>query len=351
MRQGESKIGAGEADSCWGILSPMKARTWGLAPFLSVFSAIALQSPAQTKPIPTPPPLPFTTQIRKAVVLIQTNCLAESNGPSPQSAPTKTVVTHFGTGFLVGVRDPASPDRIFEYLVTNHHVAQPGIEDGKPCNVLSAMAKVNPKDASRPAVNMGLPFQNWQYPSDPGIDLAAMPILLNPADWDTEVIPLSIFAIREGASAASIVEGDPVMYAGLFVQFAGISRFEPIVRAGRVAMVPGEKIPATLKLPANIYLTEAHAFGGNSGSPMFVNLGGLRGNVFGIDSFKFLGVVAGEVHENADFTLSVSTTLTGQAAANSGISVVVPADDVKALLMSPVFVQQRQRSGQFGPPQ
>ena len=211
------------------------------------------------------------------------------------------------------------------------------------------MSKVNPRDASRPAVNVGLPFQNWQYPSDPGIDLAAMPILLNPADWDTGVIPLSIFATRESTSASSIIEGDPVMYAGLFVQFAGVSRFEPIVRAGRVAMVPGEKIPGTLKLPANIYLTEAHAFGGNSGSPMFVKVGGIRGNALGGDSFRFLGVVAGEVHENADFTLSVTTTLTGQTSANSGISVVVPADDVKALLMSPVFVQQRQRNDQFGP--
>jgi hypothetical protein len=326
----------------------MRIKAAGPILSLAVLSALSLQSSAQTKPIPTPSPLPFTTELRKAVVLIQTNCLVESSGPSPQ---TPKVISHFGTGFVVGVPDPASPDRTFEYLVTNHHVAQPGIEDGKPCMVLSAMAKVNPKDASRPAVNMGLPFQNWQYPGDPGVDLAAMPILLNPTDWDVEIIPLSIFATREGAPTASIMEGDPVMYAGLFVQFAGVSRFEPIVRAGRVAMVPGEKIPATLKLPANIYLTEAHAFGGNSGSPMFVNLGGIRGNAFSGDSFRFLGVVAGEVHENADFTLSVSATLTGQTAANSGISVVVPADDVKGLLMSPIFVQQRQNNGQFGPPQ
>lgn len=193
-----NKIGAGDADPCWSILSPMKTRTSGLAPFLLVFSAIALQASAQTKPIPTPSPLPFTTQLRKAVVLIQTNCLVESSGPSPQGGPpTPKVISHFGTGFVVGVPDPASPDRTFEYLVTNHHVAQPGIEDGKPCNVLSAMAKVNPKDASRPAVNMGLPFRNWQYPGDPGVDLAAMPILLNPTDWDVEIIPLSIFAIKE----------------------------------------------------------------------------------------------------------------------------------------------------------
>ena len=69
-------------------------------------------------------------------------------------------------------------------------------------------------------------------------------------------------------------------------------------------------------------------------------VGGLRKGKLGYD-FRLLGVVAGEVFESASFELQVNTSLKGDVAANSGISVVVPADELKTLLDSPVLKKQR----------
>ena len=132
-----------------------------------------------------------------------------------------------------------------------------------------------------------------------------------------------------------IAEGDPVLFSGLFVQYISQSRMEPIVRTGTLAMLPKELVMTTLKAPGRVYLTEAHVFGGNSGSPMFVNVGGLRnGALFSSTIYKLLGVVAGELFENQQLELQVATTYQGKVEANSGISIIVPADEVVNLLNS-----------------
>jgi hypothetical protein len=302
---------------------------------------------AQTKPAPAPPQnavpvqpvqLPFTAQLRKAVVLINSYCEDDS-----QANVSASVKTFSGTGFLVSVPDASSPDKAFQYLVTNRHVAQPGIENGKPCKLLGSSAMVNPKDVSSPAARVPLPAGAWIYPDDDGVDLAAMAFGLDPSKADIKNIPLSLFIDDAGTSNHGIIEGDPVIFSGLFVQFPGVRRFEPIVREGRIAMIPSEKVVGTLRKPASILLTEAHAYGGNSGSPMFVDLAGIRNGALMVgNNYKFIGVVAGEVQEGADFTLNVTTTYKGQAATNSGISLVVPANEVRALLLNGAFEQQRE---------
>jgi hypothetical protein len=78
-----------------------------------------------------------------------------------------------------------------------------------------------------------------------------------------------------------------------------------------------------------------HVFGGNSGSPLFVNLGGLRNNTFTSSyDYKLLGVVSGYYTEDSNLTLSIATTYHGTVRQNSGIAIVVPADKLKELLDS-----------------
>ena len=76
---------------------------------------------------------------------------------------------------------------------------------------------------------------------------------------------------------------------------------------------------------------------------MFVNVGGARNGTVRVGGFPFLflGVVSGYFYEAQDFSFQVATTLSGKANANSGISMVVPADDLKALLDSPELQAQR----------
>ena len=96
--------------------------------------------------------------------------------------------------------------------------------------------------------------------------------------------------------------------------------------------MPDEKIPF-LGRPEKLYLADVHAFGGNSGAPVFVNLGGMHeGGLMLGQEYRLLGVVNGGMFEDENFDLQLTTTLRGTAKANSGVSTIVPADDLKALL-------------------
>jgi hypothetical protein len=178
----------------------------------------------------------------------------------------------------------------------------------------------------------------WFYPTDDSVDLAASPIDLDKTIYDVQTVPFDMLSDQK---ADALREGDAVLFTGLFIQYMGQTRMQPIVRSSSVAMLPDEVLPTTLKKPGHVYLAEVHSFGGNSGSPMFVDVAGLRRGEAGYH-FKLLGVVAGEVFETADFRLQVATTVSGEISANSGISVVVPASDIKALLEHPELQRKRE---------
>src|SRR5436309_3387462 len=69
--------------------------------------------------------------------------------------------------------------------------------------------------------------------------------------------------------------GDEVFMTGLFTRLEGRSRNIPIVRMGKVAMMPGEEMLPDAKISGwrggiEAYLVEARSAGGMSGSPAFV---------------------------------------------------------------------------------
>jgi hypothetical protein len=249
--------------------------------------------------------------------------------------------SYFGTGFIVQVPEPRlGKDIGFLYLVTNRHVAQPGIENGKPCKVVSYSFSLNHRGQSpdSPSYLQSLPANPdnlWTIPGDDSVDLAAAPFPLSVNDFDFQWMSLDTFVTQEMIEKDVVVEGDPVIFTGLFIQYTGITRLEPVVRSGTIAMLPKDPVFTTLHKPGSIFLAEAHAFGGNSGSPMFVDISRFK-TVVGYE-YKFLGVVTGEIKESADLTLEVSTTYAGTVSANSNVSVIVPAFQVKDLLMLPVF--------------
>ncbi len=100
-------------------------------------------------------------------------------------------------------------------------------------------------------------------------------------------------------------------------------------------MMPDEKIPF-VNTPEKLYLADVHAFGGNSGAPAFVNLGGMHSGTLVVgEDYRLLGVVNGEVFEDENFNLELATTLQARGKVNSGVSTIVPADELKALLEDP----------------
>ena len=132
--------------------------------------------------------------------------------------------------------------------------------------------------------------------------------------------------------------GNRVLTAGFFSGYSGLHEIQPIFREGILAMEPDGPMTTTLCGSGNVYLADVHIIPGNSGSPIFVTPEFLPGVQM---AFGLLGVVSGYMFENEDMTLTATTTWKGSVSANSGISVVVPAQQLKELLESPEIQSQR----------
>lgn len=329
-------------------------------------SAVGQTQTTQTVPAAAPQPLPFPTQLKKTVVFIRTNCVHMPTGDElsamsprdrarwtdeeiaklkPEEFAQLRQDSYFGTGFIAAVPDVRlGKDISFLYLVTNRHVARPGVENGRPCKVVNysfSLNHVGQGQASMPYLQslVANPGGFWTFPDDESVDLAATAFTVAFNDFDFKSVSIDQFVSQEMINKGEVVEGDPVIFTGLFIQYSGVTRLEPVVRSGTIAMLPSDLVQTTLRKLGHVYFAEAHAFGGNSGSPMFVDISKFKGGL-GFD-YRFLGVVTGEIKESADLTLEVSTTYAGTVAANSNVSVIVPAFEVKSLLLSAAFQRQR----------
>jgi hypothetical protein len=104
-------------------------------------------------------------------------------------------------------------------------------------------------------------------------------------------------------------------------------------------MILDGTIKTTLKKPGKMFLTDAHAYHGNSGSPVLVDVARFAGKI-GYE-YRVLGVVSGGIPESADFTLQTASTLQGKTDANSGISTVVPVTQLEEILRSDSLKRDR----------
>jgi len=246
-----------------------------------------------------------------------------------------------GTCFFVYYGDSRlGKEKGFAYLVTNRHMAVPGVERGFNYPIQQVFLRLNlrtPQGGSE-SVEGNIPLggtMRWFFPTDEGVDLAVLPLAPDEARFDTLPINVDILATKDKIQSASIDAGDSVVFAGYFYQFPGEKKAQPIVREGVVAMMPDEELKTTLQKPGHLYLADVHAFHGNSGSPLLVNAGGVRnsGSISG-PNFLLLGVISGYYPEGVSFSIPSATVLTGEVHDNSGIATVVPAYELKALLDS-----------------
>jgi len=259
-----------------------------------------------------------------------------------------------GTGFLVGYPDarikPQPGDtspRLFRYLVTNRHMIQPGIEHGKPCKTIRSLILLNHNPDATHASRYADPERADQTlrfvtPADPSVDLAVAGIGFDETQYDHLAISTGVFVTDEEIKSHKVVEGDSVLFAGLFTQsFDQLHTLEPIVRSGTLALIPEGTLQTTLSnLPGHVYLAEAHVFGGNSGSPIFVDPNKFQGIISG-PSFQLLGIISGEVFENSDLTLTTVSSMSANIAGNSGVSMVVPVSELAKLLDHPDLKARR----------
>jgi hypothetical protein len=272
---------------------------------------------------PTAPAEPAERQIRKMVTFITMHCL---RGTQPVKAQ--------GTGFFVGVRDTRLLESGFVYLVTNRHVAMCWDDDREPMQVQAVSIRMNMKGGPSQEFTVAgnLP---WILPTKDSVDLAVVPLAPDQTKCDYEIVADSLFVTDEVVKKESVSEGLKVLFSGFFYQVPGVTRVEPILREGIIAMMPDEDLQTTTGKMGRAYLGEVDAFHGNRGSPVFVDVR----RSLGYD-YRLLGVVSGGYGEGAENALLLETPLASKPG-NSGIAVIVPALELRAPLDEPAAVALR----------
>jgi len=292
--------------------------------FLILVSIFAGAQKILTWDPPEHPDPPFPTQLRKMPIVIQLTCKNHDGA----------LASGRGTGFVVAYLDPRLPKGFaFRYLVTNRHVAECWDENRRPREVQSVEVRMNLKDGSTEVA----PIKSypWHFPTDESADLAVAALTFS-ENVDYLAIPLEMFFTKDLFKTYNIGEGAKIILAGYFYQLEGEHRVQPLIREGILSMITDDPLETTTGKRGPLYLGDVHIFGGNSGSPVFINTIGLRpgGKVQMLDDYRFLGVVSGYYFEDSNFNLQIATTVRGTQRANSGVSMIVPADVLKDLILN-----------------
>jgi hypothetical protein len=281
-----------------------------------------------TMNIPDHPNPPFPTQLRKIVVFIELICT---------DVKTNKPIAETGTGFLVAYQDPALPkDLQFDYFVTNRHVAECWDESHQPRPIQSVIVKLNVTNGSSKLSTLSEHGNiHWYFSTDDSVDLAVTPMSFTRGEIENLQIPLDMFVTKDFFAPNYVGEGSKIILSGFFYQLAGTRRLQPIIREGILSMMPDEPLETTTGKMGTLYLGDVHIFGGNSGSPVFIDTAGIRPNgTIQLDDYRFLGVVSGYYYEDSNFKLEIATTVEGKQRSNSGISMIVPADFLKDLILN-----------------
>lgn len=259
-----------------------------------------------------------------------------------------------GTGFFIFVSEPRlGKDGAVVFLVTAKHVLREPRPDGTLGPYLKeVLVRCNLKEA---VATDGQQFEeatvkvlddagnlNWfTDPEDDTVDVALTHVSVDQARIDARWIGTDLFATKEIIRKERVDENDEVLFAGLFAWYPGAKKNYPIVRHGKLSLLPEERIPTDQRHPdvtEDLILAEITSFGGNSGSPVFLRLGGIRetnkGPLVGGYQYYLLGVMKGFFPEAQPFVAEVKE-IKGAARQNSGIAAVVPAEKILRILETP----------------
>ena len=223
-----------------------------------------------------------------------------------------------GTGFFMEVKNQDTGDTAV-YLLTAKHVLQ---QDDLTTVRDSIILRLNRHDGQSRgnAVEVHLKGQRLFASSDESIDLAVVSFTPDSAVFDYKALPSKLLAGND-----EIQVGANVFFAAMFLEYQGDKRNEPIVRFGRVALIPKDKVKVSGR-PLHVYLIEANSYEGNSGAPIFAYLGSDQ------PVLKLAGVMVGAFNLPETFRLSGEEEEKVLKYENLGIAAVVPAYKVHELL-------------------
>lgn len=262
----------------------------------------------------------------------------------------KGEMSAIGSGFFLA-KQLEGTERYVKYLITAQHVINKTRDESDDQIV---RVKVNMKDG--PAKWIPTDIDEWKFhPEDPrNVDVAALSIYPTD-DWNNaQFIGFDKSVAKDESSLrGKIGLGDEVNIVGLFSESYGRMRNYPIVRCGTIARMPDEKIPIELSETdigeTDAYLIETHSTGGLSGSPVFLNVSGVR-YIDGEPKFReSLYFLLGLVHGHWNMSIGAKKNILAEFKElieniNTGISVVIPAAQIFEVLEREEFVREREEA-------
>jgi hypothetical protein len=236
-----------------------------------------------------------------------------------------------GTVFFVS-RDVPSTDRVFVYAVTAKHV----IKKIKDKGLDAVLFRLNLKGLNAQWAKSKM--EDWVFHPDSTVDVALMRFGMTD-QMDHRVFPLEGSATSAVITNHQIGIGDEVFLAGLFSPHYGKKNNIPIVRIGNIAAMPQEKVNTQIG-EMDAYLIEARSIGGLSGSPVFVQIGGIRHGAVTVSSglqFFLLGLMHGHFDSQILHQDATEDSIKSEAV-NMGIGIVVPVEKIVETIKQPKIV-------------
>jgi hypothetical protein len=306
-------------------------------------------------------------QIRKTVVYLQGDFLCREpdivNGVqalAPDGTPLyKTKCSQVGTGFLILISTPElGPGVGIPLLVTSKHLIQhqsfgrvKGVVEYFD-SITAVVNSIKPNSEGSYIASIPVTVKDNGFlvcsidNKDPDADVAACPINIPDSVYDFKSLLTDMFVTPTKIQAMKLNETDEVLFSGLFLPYHGANKNYPIVRHGKLALIPKEKIPWSTPNGSNsmqdLYLADITSWGGNSGSPVFIRLSGAleQGGIISGVQYLLLGVMQG--YFNSDRPASLDTAaitdtahLNIELTDNSGIAAIVPADKIIDIVGQP----------------
>jgi hypothetical protein len=260
----------------------------------------------------------------------------------PDAASAKSGRKLGGSGFWVAKPSPNIPNYFWLFAVSNRHVVHK-----MGANVIRANARYH----TGFEIFESEPTDWIEHPS--GHDVAILPISYSEVLplVDIVTVPLEMFATVSNITEETIGIGDEVYMIGRFINHEGTPRNTPSVRFGNISMLPFEPIYIDAETkPQLSFAIELRSMCGYSGSPVFVEVGGIQkrggGISMGPNRQLLLGVHWGHIIEPWTVQkIIVPSKIEGlkhdereieQVSANTGMNGVVPAWCLREMFDLPV---------------
>ncbi len=235
------------------------------------------------------------------------------------------------TAFYVSIQDHGVG---FRYLVTAEHVVSGLQTRGQKiwvrANLKNGRTREDQLSSAEWCMHPGSEAEGLTDVALTSVDVAP--------DEDLLMIPLSppndMAATGQLLQKRGVGAGHEIFITGLFRSHYGNQRNVPIVRVGNIAMMRGEPVKTEYCGHIDAYLVEARSVHGLSGSPVFINIGGLMfllGLMHG--HFDVENLTEDVVTEDADGTRGIHT----------GIGVVIPVEKIIETLNQPELIEKRRK--------